>query len=508
MFRTPPEVEHIRHLLQSPRNRRIAFLALMPAAIALAYAFGGFSMLAAVAFASPLVLAVWPLRTSADNTTRDWLTGLVLRKTAIETLDNTLQNSARKGLATGAIVLELDRFRLIEERHSRPSVEMVLRVASQRIVSAIRESDTAVRIDGAVFGVLLSPIRRLNLEAAIQLSSRIQHALSEPISVDGVNVYLTASVGFCLASRLPDPSGEKILQAATTALIEAQRHSPGAIRSYSDAMQMRITNRSELIAQVSGAMERGEIHAFFQPQVSTKFGELTGLEALARWQHPERGLIPPVEFLPALEEAGLMDKLADTMVRDALTALHHWDRCGLYVPRIGVNFSNAELRDPRLVERITNELKRFQLDPGRLAVEVLETVVADHADDLVIQNLAQLADLGCRLDLDDFGTGHASITSIRRYSVERIKIDRSFVTRIDNDVEQQKMVAAILTMADRLGLETLAEGVETPAEFEMLRYLGCGHVQGFGIARPMHHDATQMWLKTHLSEHRTRLSAT
>jgi EAL domain-containing protein (putative c-di-GMP-specific phosphodiesterase class I) len=147
------------------------------------------------------------------------------------------------------------------------------------------------------------------------------------------------------------------------------------------------------------------------------------------------------------------------------------------------------------VDRIGWELDRFELTPDRLVVEVLETVVATKAEDVVIRNLAGLARLGCCLDLDDFGTGHASITNIRRFSIERIKIDRSFVTRIDEDLEQQKMVGAILTMADRLGLDTLAEGVETAAEQAMLARLGCGHVQGFGIARPMPMRETVAWIR-------------
>ena len=180
-----------------------------------------------------------------------------------------------------------------------------------------------------------------------------------------------------------------------------------------------------------------------------------------------------------------MHRLGHKMIDDALSALHRWDAQGFKVSRVGVNFSKDELRDPTLVSHIETSLINYMLSPDRLAVEVLETVVADNADDVVIRNLAGLANLGCRLDLDDFGTGHASITSIRRYAVERIKIDRSFVTNIDQDEEQQKMVAAILTMAERLGLDTLAEGVETVEERRMLAHLDCGHVQGFGIARPM-----------------------
>ncbi|MFC3118996.1 EAL domain-containing protein [Jhaorihella thermophila] len=169
----------------------------------------------------------------------------------------------------------------------------------------------------------------------------------------------------------------------------------------------------------------------------------------------------------------------------------------MQVPRIGVNFSTDELRDPDLVERVRWELDRFELMPDRLTIEILETVVADDPDDTVLHNLTKLSAMGCGIDLDDFGTGQASISAIRRFSVSRIKIDRSFVTRADSDPDQQKMVGAILGLAERLDLDTLAEGVETVGEHALLAQLGCGHVQGHGIGRPMPFEETLDWMARH-----------
>ncbi len=174
------------------------------------------------------------------------------------------------------------------------------------------------------------------------------------------------------------------------------------------------------------------------------------------------------------------------------------------MPTVAVNFSAAELRNPKLPEKIKWELDRFDLTPDRLTVEILETVVTQTDNDVIVRNVAALAALGCGIDLDDFGTGHASITNIRRFALRRVKIDRSFVTRVDEDREQQKIVSAILSMSERLGLETLAEGVETPGEHTMLSQLGCGHVQGFGIARPMPYEDTADWML----RHGARLAAT
>jgi diguanylate cyclase (GGDEF)-like protein len=475
-------------------GRLPAVVGLLPIFGYLAFATGGMRGLGVFLVALPAGIMVARLITPQGHGPRDSLTGLPQREGLATALDRALA-AARPDEVTGGVVLELDGFRALEERHDRATVERLLVTVARRLRTAVRDADLACRLDGPTFAIALAPSRRLELESVIQLAGRLQRTIAEPIAIAGMNFYLTAAIGFSLSTRHRAPTGEDIIQGATLAMIEAQRSGPSGIRSYSDAMRARVASRSILAGEVADAFEKGEITAFFQPQLSTRTGEVTGFEALARWHHPIRGLIPPVEFLPALAQAGMLDRLGEAMVRESLAALRHWDGLGLRIPRVGVNFSNAELSDPGLVDRIGWELDSFDLTPDRLVIEVLETVVANRAEDVVIRNLAGLARLGCCLDLDDFGTGHASITSIRRFSIERIKIDRSFVTRIDDDPEQQKMVGAILTMAERLGLDTLAEGVETPAERAMIARLGCGHVQGFAIARPMPLSETADWIR-------------
>ena len=251
-----------------------------------------------------------------------------------------------------------------------------------------------------------------------------------------------------------------------------------------------------MAAEAAEALENGEMRAWFQPQVSAVNGVLSGFEVLARWIHPERGLIAPAEFLPVLEGAGLLPRLGEVMRQEAYRALRAWDSAGVAVPNVKVNFSVAELRDPALVDRIRWELDHHDLGAERLTIEVLETVVSTAVDDSVALSINGLAKLGCPIDLDDFGTGHASITSLRRFAVRRIKIDRSFVMKLDRDPEQHKMVVAILGLAERLGLETLAEGVETMGEQICLGEIGCNYVQGFGIARPMAFEQTIEWMRS------------
>jgi EAL domain-containing protein (putative c-di-GMP-specific phosphodiesterase class I) len=304
-------------------------------------------------------------------------------------------------------------------------------------------------------------------------------------------------VGFCLRSRAPGSSGQEWLVASGVALTDAQRAGPSAIRAYSHEMARQGRTRSDLRDEAAAALENGQIQPWYQPQISTDTGNVSGFEALARWSHPVHGMIAPDVFLPVMEEADLMERLGQVMLYHALTALKAWDSAGINVPQVGVNFASAELRNPGLIDKIRWELDRFGLPPDRLAVEILETVMTDCPDDTISRNISGLAELGCRIDLDDYGTGHASIASLRRFAVSRIKIDRSFVMKADCDPQQQRLISAILTMAERLELETLAEGVETLGEHALLAQLGCNHVQGFGIGRPMPFDQTLDWITAH-----------
>ncbi|MCE6958637.1 bifunctional diguanylate cyclase/phosphodiesterase [Cereibacter sphaeroides] len=478
------------------RLRRPEALAFLPAISLLAYWLGGEMHLVLVALGLPLIYAVAGTFEEGETAgLRDRLDELALRPQVIAALDAVLADGGA-GRTTGCLVLQFDEMEKLLDRHGRAAQTEVLARSGERLCAALREGDVVARLEGGGFAVALHPVRRLDLESMIQLAARLQAAVAAPISLDGVRLYVTCSIGFCLAARSPAPRGRAMLDAAQVAADEAQRNGPGAVRAYAPEMARKRADRDALRELLEVALDGGQIVPWFQPQICSRTGSVSGFEALARWQHPDRGLIPPSEFLSAIEEAGLSERLGEVMLYQALTALRQWDREGFSVPSVGVNFSVAELRNPRLVERLKWELDRFELAPSRLSIEILETVVAEGASDVVVHNIAGLGALGCGIDLDDFGTGHASITTIRRFALRRLKIDRSFVTRADEDRDQQTMLAAIISMAERLGLETLAEGVETPGERAMLAQLGCGHLQGFGIARPMPFAEAVTWLQS------------
>ncbi|MBC7158302.1 MAG: GGDEF domain-containing protein [Rhodobacteraceae bacterium] len=482
--------------------RRPEIVVFLPAAALAAFWGWGEGGLVVTALTVPLLHALAGLlapgrRAAAVPAASDPITGLTMRAGVVAALERALDRAGGQGRQTGCLVLHLDGAEGFADRHGRTAAGAILRRTGERLAAALREGDCVARLDGGTFAVAVMPVRRLDLEAMLQIAARLQEAVAVPLAVDGATVHTAAAVGFCTAAQLPGGGGAALLDAAEAAAAEARRNGSGAVRAFSPDLHHAEASRHALRGEIEAALDTGAIRAFFQPQLSTDTGAISGMEALVRWLHPERGVLAPAEFLADLHAAGLSDRLGEVMLYNALSALRGWDRAGVGVPSVSVNLSPEELRNPRLADKIGWELDRFEVAPGRLTVEVLESVVAGAGDDVVLRNVNALAALGCGIDLDDFGTGHAAIGNIRRFAINRLKIDRSFVSRVDCDRDQQKVVAAILSMAERLDLQTLAEGVETLAEHAMVAQLGCGHVQGFSIARPMSFEDTLLWAERH-----------
>ncbi|NEX46931.1 putative bifunctional diguanylate cyclase/phosphodiesterase [Pseudotabrizicola algicola] len=477
-------------------------LVLMPAFSVAAYWLGGEGGLLTLAVAVPLVFAVFArgrvaAGSAPDNAGAD---GFATEPRFLAHLDRVLDGLAHDGRSTACFVLVFDDADVMAARHGRLACDQMVQRIAERLSLSLRPGDVVARLQGGGFAISLAPVRRLDLENAVQIAVRLQAAATAPLVLGDMTVHPSLSVGFCLSVRAPALHAAPLLGAARTAAEEAAWNGPGAIRAYQPEMTGRRADRAALRAGLETALDEGQIRPWFQPQLSTDTGEISGFEALARWHHPDRGIIAPAEFLPLIHEAGLSERLGEVILYGALSAMTRWDKAGHRVPRVSVNFSAAELGNPRLPDQLKWELDRFSLAPQRLTVEVLETVASRPDDDVIVTNLARLAALGCGIDLDDFGTGHASIANIRRFAVRRIKVDRCFVQRCDTDADQKRMVAAILSMCEQLGLETLAEGVETPGEHATVAQLGCGHVQGFGISRPMALEETFGWIARHERE--------
>lgn len=466
-------------------------LAIALSGLALAvYVLAGERALVALAVGLPLVvtlaLRVWPARRAQAATDQ-----------VIDRLDVVLHDRTEGPRQTGCFVLQFDDTSWLCDRHGRALQSEVLAACIGRIRGAMRPGDRLYPMEDGSLVVVLAPSQRLDLEGMVRIAGRMQLVVQQPIILGEARVQVTCCIGFCHARQITADTGRALLEAAQIAADEAVRHRPGAIRSYSEELALTRATRDALRSGFAEAVDKGQIRAHFQPQLSTDSGEVSGMEALARWHHPERGCLTPAAFLPAIEGTDLMELLGREMLAQALGCLADWNRAGLAVPSVSVNLSPQDLRDPQLPDRLAWALEAHGLAAGRLTVEVLESLVAGLDDDIIRRNLDRIAMMGCGIDLDDFGTGNASITTIRQYSLQRLKIDRSFVRGVDHLRDQQALVTAILAMAEQLGLDSLAEGVETQAEHAMLAQLGCGHVQGYVIARPLPPEDVANWLRQH-----------
>ena len=486
---TKTALGRIRAIIVDPRS-----LAMLPAISFAVFAAGGVEALLGFAIVAPLVVfactwgAVRPSAILVDARTE---------LTNIDGVANLLEQAFDHdaSLQTAALSICIDDLDAIGERYGTKTQTRVQSDVVVRIRGMLRDGDAIAYAKEDEICIALRPVKHLGIETCIQIAKRMQDDVAHPNSVDGHFVSVTISVGFALSARLDAPTADKLLAGAASAMTEARRNGPSAIRSYTKEMDHLIAAPNELAQSIQRALDEGEITAYFQPQVTARAGDITGFEALARWEHPEHGTLPPSDFLSIIHTAGLSERLSEVMLFQSLAALRAWDDAGLNAPLIGVNFSTAELQNPKLVEKVKWELDRFDLTPDRLCIEILETVFSNETDGTVIRNISGLSELGCRIDLDDFGTGNASIAHIQKLKVDRIKIDRLFVARLDEDAQQKQLVQAILTMANQLGVDTLAEGVETVGEHSTLAKIGCGHVQGFGIARPMPFAKTLEWIQ-------------
>lgn len=473
-------------------------LAFIPVFTLGAYWAGGEFALMTVALALPVVFALFGGFGERPDlkTERDPLTGLVLRDSLIDWVEGAMPVARKRERQVAVVVMSIDDLDAIEERFGRSMRDTVLREACARIKSLMRDDDMLARL-GSGFALGLQNVKPPETDTLLQLANRLQSVFEEPFSEGPTRTYCSLSLGIAAEAHVKGKAGANVFAGAQRASELAAMSGPGSVRVYSQGLSSDRAHDRDVARELSNALETGEIVAWFQPQTRTETGDITGFEALARWDHPERGMVSPASFLPDIEKSGLSQRLAEVILKQSLMALNAWDAAGFGVETVSVNFSTEELRNPRLPDYVRWELDRHGLDPDRLVVEVLESVAAESSEDVISRTLNTLSRFGCRIDLDDFGTGFTSFINIRRFNVGRIKIDRSLVSQVDRDQDQSKMLSALLAFSRKLGIEALAEGVETEEEIAALRALGCRDIQGFVISRPMPLGETLLWLEDH-----------
>jgi len=414
----------------------------------------------------------------------DALTGLPNRILITDRLSLAVERAKRNHDYQFAVLfIDLDRFKLVNDSLGHPCGDQLLVELSNRLLTCVRTVDTVARLGGDEFAVLLDGIDEP--ENATLIASRIQDALGNPFNLDGHEVFTTASIGIAFSLTGYDKP-EDILRDSDTAMYRAKSNGKARFEIFDMHMHTRAVELLRLENDLRRALERQEIEVYYQPLVRLDNEQIVGFEALARWRHPDKGLISPEHFVPLAEETGLIIPLGMSILSQACQQYCQWKRQFPNETPLGisVNISSRQFSQPDLVERVEQILAETKLPAGSLRLELTESVVMENAE-VAATMLARLNQLGVKLSLDDFGTGYSSLSYLHRFCFDTLKIDRSFVSRMTVDSESAKIVKTIMTLASELGISVTAEGVETPQQRAMLRDLNCKYAQGFLFSRPV-----------------------
>ncbi|HVL76349.1 MAG TPA: EAL domain-containing protein [Noviherbaspirillum sp.] len=424
----------------------------------------------------------------------DPVSGLPNRHAFNERLAQTLAQVDRHGGGASLLLIDLDNFKIVNDTLGHHCGDRLLHQVAQRLLACLSGGEEICRIGGDEFAIIQQAASYSAAQAAAQ---KLMTGLAEPFNVDGNEIYVTASVGI---SRYPDDAGdvETLMRNADTAMYQAKGKGKNAYESFHPELDRRIQKRRALEMHLHKAVERGELQLHYQPQVSLRTGRLVGLEALLRWNNGELGQVPPQEFIPVAEESGLIVPIGRWVLRQACAQIAAWRDGGLGNVQVAVNLSARQTRDPHLMQDILDALRDHKVAPRQLELEITESVLMDN----VLANVALLHRLqteGIRLSIDDFGTGYSSMAYLKRFPVEQVKIDRTFVRDVPGDRDDEAITSAIIAMAHNLGLSVVAEGVENEQQLLFLRNAGCDTMQGYYFAKPMPPEQVAEFLRMRLA---------
>jgi diguanylate cyclase (GGDEF)-like protein len=416
----------------------------------------------------------------ARRAVTDPLTGTATELVLLDRLRTALEKAARKQHGIGLLILDLDGFRIVNERHGSEVGDMVVREVADRLAALVRGGDTVARVGGDEFAILLRHVD--DADHLRRLADRVIEELGRPFTVGGKTIELRAGIGLRVAGGREQ--AEAVLREADAALYVAKRGGRGRVVLF-DASRPRAADRLEFELELRRALGAGEIRPWFQPVVDLASGEVVGAEALARWIHPERGLIPPDHFIARAEQADLVQLVTDAVLMEACMEAARWNAERPERPfLVHVNISGHDLADGQLERRVMAAVDAAQLAPDQLCLEITEGALV--ADDAVAQvNLLRLRDRGIGFAIDDFGVQHASFSYLRRFRVPTLKIDRSFLAEVTTEARDIAVLEGIVAMARALGMRTVAEGVETRDQADVVRRAGVDEGQGWLFGRPV-----------------------
>lgn len=421
----------------------------------------------------------------------DALTDLPNQVLFKDRLKQAIAHSHRSDQMQAVLLLNLDRFKTINDSLGYTAGDRVLQSVGQRLVSCVRSSDTVARFGGDEFAILLTQVRRAQDAAAT--ARAIKEVLDQAFVFDDQELFVSSSIGISLYpyDGVDTPS---LLKSAGIALEHAKERGGNSYHFYTSGGTTHALKQLVLESNMRPGLERGEFLIDYQPQVAIHDFQLVGMEALVRWQHPTLGLLKPSEFVHLAEESGLIVPIGDWVLRTACAQNKSWQDAGLQPMRLSVNFSARQFQQPTFISSVTEILKETKIDPAWLELELTEASVMREPEQ-AIEKLQELRRMGISIAIDDFGTGYSSLSYLKRFPLDSLKIDKSFVTDLCTDPDDAAIIKAIITLGHALDLTVIAEGVETQEQLEHLTALGCDVVQGFLFSQPLSTDAFHELLK-------------
>ena len=424
----------------------------------------------------------------AHQAFHDPLTGLPNRALFMDRLEQAIARTARSGRHAAALFADLDNFKDVNDSLGHEAGDRLLIAVAERLRGCLRNEDTLARFGGDEFVVLLEDATGGGV--AVRLAERLLECLAPPFSLAGERVFVSASIGVALHGPSDSDRVEVFLSRADAAMYEAKRHGKARYVTYDPAIHARNRDRLRMINDLRVALEREEFLLHYQPKVDLQTGDIVHIEALVRWQHPRRGLVLPAEFVPLAEETGLIVPLGRWVLEEACARVRRWQEIYPSTPTLvaNVNLSATQFRQPDLAGEVAEALEHAGLDPACLELEITEGVLMEDAP-ATGAVLEKLKALGIKVAVDDFGTGYSSLSYLKRFPVDTLKIDRAFVDGLGTDPEDEVLVSGMIGLAHALGLDVVAEGVETERQVASLKEMGCDIAQGYHFSRPLSDEA-------------------
>ena len=414
----------------------------------------------------------------------DPLTGLPNRLLLEDRIAQAIAHADRGKLQCAIVFLDLDRFKTVNDSLGHFVGDELLRAVATRLRTIVRSEDTVSRLGGDEFAMLLRQIGQV--DDAVAVAAKILETLREPFSVGSHELYLTPSLGISVFPLHGDIA-QTLIMRADAAMYSAKQAGRNNFQVYTEEMSTFFPERLLLENDLRRAIGRGEFELHYQPKVDVSDGRVVGVEALIRWRRPDNGLVLPQEFIPLAEETGLIIPIGKWVIETACAQNKAWQDAGMPHMRIAVNISGLQFRQRDLVETISRALAKSGLAPSCLEIEITESIVMQNATEAIV-TLEKLSQMGVHVSIDDFGTGYSSLSYLKRFRIDKLKIDRSFIRDISSDVDDAAIVRATISLAHNLRLRVVAEGVETADQLEFLRGLGCDEYQGFHKSRPVTAD--------------------